>query len=52
MTYQYIMFGPYLALKHWAFRDKYSFDEYIERSKKYIKSFFLTGTQKTENEKN
>ncbi len=51
MTYQYIMFSHTWALKHWAFRDKYSFDEYMEEGEKILLDPFLTPVGKIEMEK-
>jgi len=45
------MFSHTWALKHWAFRDKYSFDEYMEEGEKILLDPFLTAVGKTEMEK-
>ena len=42
MMYQYIMVGHTWALKHWAFRDKYTLDEYLEASEQLLIATFLT----------
>jgi len=42
MVYQYVMFSHTWALKNWAFRDKYSFDEYLADGEKILIDNFLT----------
>jgi AcrR family transcriptional regulator len=42
MVYQYIMFCHTWALKNWAFRDKYTFDEYLAEGERILISAFLT----------
>ncbi len=42
MVYQYIMFCHTWALKNWAFRDKYAFDEYLAEGERILISAFLT----------
>ena len=42
MVYQYIMFCHTWALKNWAFRDKYRFDEYLAEGERILISAFLT----------
>lgn len=42
MSYQYIMFGHSWALKNWAFRDRYSRDEYMAEGEKILVYPFLT----------
>lgn len=42
MVYQYVMFSHTWALKNWAFRDKYSFDEYMSDGEKILIDNFLT----------
>lgn len=42
MVYQYIMFCHTWALKNWAFRDKYSFEEYLAEGERILIAAFLT----------
>lgn len=42
MAYQYIMFGHAWALKNWAFRDRYSADEYMAEGENILVKPFLT----------
>jgi AcrR family transcriptional regulator len=42
MVYQYIMFCHTWALKNWAFRDKYTFDEYLAEGERILITAFLT----------
>ncbi|HXW22754.1 MAG TPA: TetR/AcrR family transcriptional regulator [Rhodomicrobium sp.] len=42
MVYQYVMFSHTWALKNWAFRDKYSFEEYLTDGEKILIDNFLT----------
>ncbi|MBI2818493.1 MAG: TetR/AcrR family transcriptional regulator [Acidobacteria bacterium] len=42
MAYQYIMFGHTWGLKNWAFRDRYSADEYMAEGEKILVRPFLT----------
>jgi len=42
MVYQYIMFSHTWALKNWAFKDKYSFEEYLADGEKILIDTFLT----------
>ncbi len=42
MVYQYVMFSHTWALKNWAFRDKYSFEEYLADGEKILIDNFLT----------
>ena len=42
MVYQYVMFSHTWALKNWAFRDKYSFEEYLADGEKMLIDGFLT----------
>ncbi len=42
MVYQYIMFGHMWALKNWAFRDQYTFSEYLEAGEQLLIAKFLT----------
>lgn len=42
MVYQYIMFCHTWALKNWAFRDKYTFDEYLAEGERILIAAFLT----------
>ena len=42
MVYQYVMFSHTWALKNWAFRDKYSFDEYLADGEKILIDNLLT----------
>ena len=42
MVYQYVMFSHTWALKNWAFRDKYSFDEYLADGENILIDNFLT----------
>jgi AcrR family transcriptional regulator len=41
MVYQYVMFSHTWALKNWAFRDKYSFEEYLADGEKILIDGFL-----------
>ena len=51
MSYQYIMFGHSWALKNWAFRDRYSPDEYMAEGEKILVFPFLTDTGRQEMKK-
>jgi AcrR family transcriptional regulator len=42
MVYQYIMFCHTWALKNWAFRDKYTLDEYLAEGERILVAAFLT----------
>lgn len=42
MAYQFILFGHSWALKNWAFRDRYSPDEYMAEGEKILIYPFLT----------
>lgn len=42
MVFQYVMFSHTWALKNWAFRDKYSFEEYLRDGEKILIDNFLT----------
>lgn len=42
MIYQYIMFCHTWAVKHWAFRDKYSFEDYLQEGEVILVDNFLT----------
>jgi len=42
MVYQYLMFAHSWALKRWAFKDRYSLDEYVEGGLKLLVKPFLT----------
>ena len=43
MAYQYIMLAHQWALKNWAFRDKYAFEDYLADGEKILIDSFLTG---------
>ncbi|CUW39362.1 putative TetR-family transcriptional regulator [Magnetospirillum sp. XM-1] len=51
MAFQYIMFGHSWALKNWAFRDRYSPDEYMAEGEKILIRPFLTDLGRREFEK-
>jgi len=42
MAYQYLMYGHTWALKNWAFRDRYSADEYMSEGRNILLRPFLT----------
>lgn len=42
MAYQYIMLAHQWALKNWAFRDKYAFEDYLADGEKILIDSFLT----------
>lgn len=42
MAYQYIMLAHQWALKNWAFRDKYAFEDYLADGEKILIDNFLT----------
>lgn len=42
MVFQYVMFSHTWALKNWAFRDKYSFEEYLRDGETILIDNFLT----------
>ena len=42
MVYQYLMFSHTWALKNWALRDEYSFEEYLANGEKMLIDAFLT----------
>lgn len=42
MVFQYVMFSHTWALKNWAFRDQYSFEEYLREGEKILIDNFLT----------
>lgn len=42
MVFQYLMFSHTWALKNWAFRDQYSFEEYLRDGEKILIDNFLT----------
>lgn len=46
MVYQYVMFCHTWALKHWAFRKKYSVDEYVNEGIKLLVEPFMTARGK------
>jgi AcrR family transcriptional regulator len=48
MAYQFIMYGHTWALKNWAFRDRYSADEYMAEGENILVKPFLTASGLTE----
>lgn len=48
MAYQFIMYGHTWALKNWAFRDRYSADEYMAEGENILVKPFLTASGQTE----
>jgi AcrR family transcriptional regulator len=42
MAYQYLMYGHTWALKNWAFRDRYTADEYMSEGRNLLLEPFLT----------
>jgi AcrR family transcriptional regulator len=48
MAYQFIMFGHSWALKHWAFRDRYTPDEFMAEGEKILIHPFLTDAGRKE----
>lgn len=42
MVFQYVMFSHSWALKNWAFREQYSFEEYLRDGEKILIDNFLT----------
>jgi len=42
LVYQYVLFAHAWALKQWAFRDRYSLDEYVDEGIKLLVEPFLT----------
>lgn len=51
MAYQYIMYAHTWALKNWAFRDRYSAEEYAAEGESILLTPFLTSTGEAEYEK-
>ncbi len=50
MAYQFIMYGHSWALKNWAFRDRYSHQEYMLEGEKILIIPFLTDAGRKEME--
>lgn len=51
MAYQYVMYGHTWALKNWAFRDRYSAEEYMAEGRNILLRPFLTKRGREELEK-